>query len=1556
MINEGPKQIRVLVLRESDELDRKLFRLKIGQYVQFVVSGSLFSKKVRLYCNHPQANDKAGCSAEFSRFKYQKLKWLNPEGYVHNDFNKYAALELTLPGTFHFYFTIDDSERRYGNGYLLVDPILRTADDSEISIDSLQCQTVLSKCLGPFSEWLDRLMVTIKSEFNMIHFTPLQELSLESNSSYAIYDHLNYNPHFGKLTKKELTTFVQMLFEKYNLMSVTDLVFNHVALGCPLLREHPEAAYNLVNSPHLRPAFLMDRIIHYFSKSAGQGLLESVGIPSNINSGHLYVIRQYLLQELLPKYKFHEFVIVDVDAVLCKFRAVLSESHRKRIPHSKIDLSSVHIKQDPQYRRNKCTIDFDVAAEHLNAVWDDINSEEDRLNRCCDILRQHLHNLNNHRRNEITGNVCAGVDNCISHCRYWFFESNNPQYERLCESTPVAPRYFMYPFDDTSIEADEELMYEDEFACRLMAFNGWTANNDPLKSFADEGSQVYLRRELIVWNDLIKVRFGQSIEDCPALWEYMKQYTLDTAEVFKAVRLDNCHSTPIHVAEFMLDAARQISPHLYIFGELFTGSEDMDNIFVNRLGITSLVRESMSAYNAYDFGRQIYRYGGQSVGSFYHPPTRPIVSGIAHAIFYDITHDNMCPITTHSIYDILPRMFLTNMACCSTGTSRGYDELVPHHINVVTENRLYAKWQESKSGSPDSCQMTQCKTVNDSTGIIDARRAANRLHMKLREEGFTQIYVDQVTTDIIAVTRHNPDTHHSIVLVGRTAFLMPENPDVTGYIRPLFVPGIVEEILFEACLERVCTDNCDSAYKADPDVINGLPKGTFKLNIRRKIRPENSDFISVAPCENSGHNTNVHFKNFKPGYVVAFRVHLHEDAIQAIQAVRNAALEFSILSEESKTSDGACFASILSKLSLADLNRVLYRCSEEERDDGYGSDVYDIPNYGKLVYAGLQGVMSVMENVRLTGDMGHPLCENLRSGNWIMEYIGNRLLHHKSTVALGKWFVRVFDNFNNIPRFLVPAYFDAILTGAYSCIIEHCWSLMPKFIRNGSFLLRSLSMVSVQLVGHVRSSQMPPLSNYLPEPKPQKYICDHDRKQHQLIPSLSAGLRHFSTGAFRNWGRDTFIALRGLMLLTDRHQEARYIILSYGQCLRHGLIPNLLGEGIGARYNCRDAYWWWLYSIKCYAQCVYNGHQILKDPCAMLYPTDESPACEPANNDQRLADVIHMGLRRHIQQMRYRERGAGFNLDSNMTDPGFNVEFGVDFETGFVFGGNCHNCGTWMDKMGSSAKAGNKGIPATPRDGSAVEIVGLSKACLDWLVEMNDQGHYPYDGVDYQSKGQRKTLKLSDWSSLIASNFEKHFWVGQDQNASEENNFYINRTGIYKDSVNSSAGWTDYQLRPNFLVALVVAPSMVDVEHAWTAIIQAEQILMGQVGVKTLDPSDMNYVPDYDNSNDSHDKKVAHGWGYHQGPEWLWLTGYLYRAMLTFATLRRSTHPECLEESLRKTKVILGRLHDLILNTQWKGLPELTNSDGAYCSFSCETQAWSAASLLELMQHVSGMA
>lgn len=129
-----------------------------------------------------------------------------------------------------------------------------------------------------------------------------------------------------------------------------------------------------------------------------------------------------------------------------------------------------------------------------------------------------------------------------------------------------------------------------------------------------------------------------------------------------------------------------------------------------------------------------------------------------------------------------------------------------------------------------------------------------------------------------------------------------------------------------------------------------------------------------------------------------------------------------------------------------------------------------------------------------------------------------------------------------------------------------------------------------------------------------------------------------------------------------------------------------------------------------------------------------------------VAEVIQEILQNHASGIHFREHNAGPNLDSQMKDPGFNLDVETDWKTGLIFGGNEFNCGTWQDKNGESEKAGNKGCPGTPRDGAAVEITGLLKSALRWVNDLSSKGKFPFKGVDAESK--RSDLLWSEYSLI----------------------------------------------------------------------------------------------------------------------------------------------------------------------------------------------------------------
>ncbi len=413
----------------------------------------------------------------------------------------------------------------------------------------------------------------------------------------------------------------------------------------------------------MRPAFLLDALLGLVGQDISNGILESAGVPKIIETeAHLTALRHQLYSNYLPRIKIHEFYQINVEKYCTDFgNAVRS----RKPPTEPTRTTPIQLQfKNPEYRRLGAAVDLEKAVQAYNVFHPNCFDEDSRIKICCENFRKCLEQFNEKMKVEIDGHMCSAVENALAGTRYERVQSDGPRVREISVKYAVFVEYFTkWGTDNLPLSKVEEMMYGNEGKF-FMAHNGWVMAADPLKDFArpQPGTgNVYLRRELVAWGDSVKLRFGDKPEDSPFIWQHMKEYVDTTAKYFDGVRLDNCHSTPLHVAEYIIDSARQINPDLYVVAELFTNSSSTDNIFVNRLGITSLIREALAAWDSHEEGRLVYLYGGDPVGAFQKSHRRPLAPVIAHAIFLDQTHDNPSPVEKRSVFDLMPSAALISM-------------------------------------------------------------------------------------------------------------------------------------------------------------------------------------------------------------------------------------------------------------------------------------------------------------------------------------------------------------------------------------------------------------------------------------------------------------------------------------------------------------------------------------------------------------------------------------------------------------------------------------------------------------------------------------------------------------------------------------------------------------------------------------------------------------------------------------------------------------------------------------------------------------------------------
>ena len=174
----------------------------------------------------------------------------------------------------------------------------------------------------------------------------------------------------------------------------------------------------------------------------------------------------------------------------------------------------------------------------------------------------------------------------------------------------------------------------------------------------------------------------------------------------------------------------------------------------------------------------------------------------------------------------------------------------------------------------------------------------------------------------------------------------------------------------------------------------------------------------------------------------------------------------------------------------------------------------------------------------------------------------------------------------------------------------------------------------------------------------KRYMISSDNfivyRKHRKLHTIIAGYPWFL-----DWGRDTFIAFEGLLLIPSRFDIAREVLLTFALKEKNGLIPNGFSEYDGKPlYNSVDASLLFIDAVQKYLNYT-NDYEFVKDK---LYKT--------------MKKIINNYI-------------DGINLDNN------NIY--LDDKDYLLISGSENTQNTWMD-----AKVNGKAI--TPRNGKAVEI------------------------------------------------------------------------------------------------------------------------------------------------------------------------------------------------------------------------------------------------------------
>ena len=535
--------------------------------------------------------------------------------------------------------------------HILVNPLINL-NNKIIEINQIQMQSIIPKNIGnlenDFQKYYEEVSLL---GFNFIHFHSFQKLSKEENI-FILKDQneLNDNLFLSDSNKNVTITqpkqkyqlllnSIKNLKNKYNIGSITDIILQQTSSKSDWIYQNKDCTYNLKNTPWLKVAYELDKILIDYSKLFAEKkvLCKSAPYINNINDIEEIISE---IHTYLNKGELEQFFMISEEKYINEFKIFYNklkdEEFKKQFMNKKEILLNEIVKQyankeekikeiftDINYIYNlilKCCINYGyerfgvkICIEFMSIIILQSFKELNKTNKLppenifLKDIKSFIEIINQQWIQKTKELLQVSLSNIKETLKYKYLQLNNKN-----KITQLIDSYFI---SKNNSDPDE-----------IYLSNGWLMDSDNSNflyiNTVQYGTWYHLKRKINIIKGTIKINYGENIENTSHfLIKHMTEYVSNLAFIFDGLFIDSIRYIPLSILKYFIYIARKTKPSIILISNISNNSNNISMFlkkkYTEEVGINLFVNDLIWNNSINDIIHTLIKNGSSNSSNIY---------------------------------------------------------------------------------------------------------------------------------------------------------------------------------------------------------------------------------------------------------------------------------------------------------------------------------------------------------------------------------------------------------------------------------------------------------------------------------------------------------------------------------------------------------------------------------------------------------------------------------------------------------------------------------------------------------------------------------------------------------------------------------------------------------------------------------------------------------------------------------------------------------------------------------------------------------------------------